>query len=65
MKPTMEILHLQAHLRHLEEATMTQSVLLSAVSHVILSISLIMSFILLKKIVLEDMFCLVLNDLLV
>jgi hypothetical protein len=34
-------LHLQAHLKHLEEATMTQSVLLSVVSHITLSTCLI------------------------
>ena len=37
----METLHLQAHLKHLEEATMTQSVLLLVVSQITLSICLI------------------------
>jgi hypothetical protein len=34
----METLHLQAHLKHLEEATMTQSVWLLVVSEISLSI---------------------------
>jgi hypothetical protein len=57
----METLHSQAHLKHLEEATMTQSVWLLVVSEISLSICLIIAhggffYFIIFFFILKDMF---------